>query len=98
MTRCTKFFRRRSPGNYRKNDRCFICNKSVKTLQLFDDIAGHIGIYLSRDDDLELVFSLKDEPTGETLFSTNVYEMVGDNTYINDDPGHNMYQISNTKE
>ncbi|KAH0729895.1 hypothetical protein KY289_001083 [Solanum tuberosum] len=110
MTRRTKFFRRRSPCNYRTNDRCFICNKpghfakkfpqskrSVKTLQIFDDIADHTGIYLSRDDDLELVFSLEDESMSETLFSIDVYEMAGDDTNIDDDPGHNMYQISNTK-
>ncbi|KAH0657935.1 hypothetical protein KY289_026683 [Solanum tuberosum] len=111
MTRHIKFFRRRSQGNNKKNDRCSICNKpghfakncpqskrSVKTLQLFDDIADHTGIYLSRNDDLELVFSLEDEPTSETLFSIDVYEMVGDDTDINDDPGHNMYQISNAKD
>ncbi|KAH0781390.1 hypothetical protein KY290_000988 [Solanum tuberosum] len=110
MTRRTKFFRRRSPCNYRTNDHCFICNKpghfakncpqskrSFKTLQIFDDIADHTGIYLSRDDDLELVFSLEDEPMSETLFTIDVYEMAGDDTNIDDDPGHNMYQISNTK-
>ncbi|KAH0750734.1 hypothetical protein KY290_029966 [Solanum tuberosum] len=43
-------------------------------------------------------FRREDEPTGETLFSIDVYEMVGDDTDINDDPGHNMYQISNAKE
>ncbi|KAH0632844.1 hypothetical protein KY285_035518 [Solanum tuberosum] len=58
----------------------------------------HTELYLSRDDDLESVFSLKDELTGETLFSIDVYEMAGDDTDINDDPGHNMYQISNPKE
>ncbi|KAH0652697.1 hypothetical protein KY285_030240 [Solanum tuberosum] len=35
---------------------------------------------------------------GETLFSIDVYEMAGDDTDINDDPCHNMYQISNPKE
>uniref|UniRef100_M1DN01 Reverse transcriptase n=1 Tax=Solanum tuberosum TaxID=4113 RepID=M1DN01_SOLTU len=84
------------PGHFAKN--CPQSKRSVKTLQLFDDIADHTGIYLSRNDDLELVFSLEDEPTGETLFSIDVYEMVGDDTDINDDPGHNMYQISNAKE
>ncbi|KAK4716474.1 hypothetical protein R3W88_014812 [Solanum pinnatisectum] len=111
MTRRTEFFKRRSPGNYRKNDSFFIHNKhgyfakncpqskrSVKTLKLFDDIADHTCLYLSRDDDFELIFTLEDEPMSETLFSIDVYEMVGDDTNIDNDLGHNMYQISNTKE
>ncbi|KAH0781400.1 hypothetical protein KY290_000998 [Solanum tuberosum] len=52
---------------------------------------------VNRDDDLESIFSLEDEPTGETLFSIDVYEMASDDTNIDDDPSHNMYQISNTK-
>ncbi|KAH0725179.1 hypothetical protein KY284_001044 [Solanum tuberosum] len=105
-----KTVKRRSPGNYMKYDRCFIYNKpghfakncpqstrSVKTLQLFDDITDHTGIYLSRGDDLESVFSLEDEPMCETLSSIDVYEMAGDDTNIDDDSCHNMYQISNAK-
>lgn len=108
MTRRTKYFRRRSPGNYRKNDRCFICNKpghfakncprsrqSIKSLQ--DDIADHTGIYLSRDDDLESVFSLEDEPTGETLFSLDVYELTSEDEDTTKITGHNMYQLSDAK-
>ncbi|KAH0765034.1 hypothetical protein KY285_000905 [Solanum tuberosum] len=52
---------------------------------------------VNRDDDLESIFSLEDEPTSETLFSIDVYEMASDDTNIDDDPSHNMYQISNTK-
>ncbi|KAH0655353.1 hypothetical protein KY285_030235 [Solanum tuberosum] len=85
-----------NPGHFAKN--CPQSKRSVKTLQLFDDIADDTGIYLSRDDDPESVFSLEDEPMGETIFSIDVYEMTGDDTNINDDPGHNMYQISNPKE
>ncbi|KAH0725176.1 hypothetical protein KY284_001041 [Solanum tuberosum] len=79
MTRHTKFFRRRSQGNYRKNDRCFICNKP-----------GHFAKNCPQS-------KRSDEPTSETLFSIDVYEMAGDDTNIDDDQCHNMYQISNTK-
>ncbi|KAK6786290.1 hypothetical protein RDI58_014815 [Solanum bulbocastanum] len=67
MTKRTKFFKRICLGNYNKNDICFICSKpvhfaknfpqskrSVKTLQLFDDIADHTRIYLSKDDNLRV--------------------------------------------
>lgn len=95
MTRCTKFFRRRGPGNFRKNDHCFICNKPghfaknfpqiyVKTLQLFDDIDDHKGYF-------ESVFSLEDEARSETLFLVYVYEMDSDASNIDDYPCHNMY-------
>ncbi|KAG5599184.1 hypothetical protein H5410_030554 [Solanum commersonii] len=37
--------------------------RSVKTLQLYHDIADSTRMYLSRDNDHESVFSLEDEPT-----------------------------------
>ncbi|KAK4737238.1 hypothetical protein R3W88_000935 [Solanum pinnatisectum] len=69
---------------------CLQSKRSVKTFQIFDDIADHTAMYLSRDDDLESILSLEDEPTGETLFSIDVYEMAGNDANIDDDPSHNM--------
>lgn len=71
----TRYFRIKSLDNYKKkDDGYFICRKngyftrncpqdkkSKSSVHLFEDIADHAVIYLSTEDDLESVFSLKEE-------------------------------------
>ncbi|KAG5599698.1 hypothetical protein H5410_031068 [Solanum commersonii] len=56
MTRCTKFLEE-DIGYFAKN--CPKSKRSVKILQFFEDIADHTRIYLSKDNNFELVFSLE---------------------------------------
>lgn len=43
--------------------------KNLKdSFQLFVEIANDTGIYLRKKDDLELIFSLEEEPTEDNLF------------------------------
>lgn len=41
-------------------------------------MVDHDGIYLNKDDNLESVFLLGEEPTEGTLFSIEFYEELGD--------------------
>ncbi|XP_060211820.1 uncharacterized protein LOC132639387 [Lycium barbarum] len=94
--RRTKYFRRKSPGKSRKNDRCFICNKighyakncpqSRRSIKLLTKIEYYTGIHQAEDGDLESVLSLEDEPTENTLFSVDVYEEYDDEYYQISEP------------
>lgn len=59
------------------------------TIQLLEKIVDHAGICLRKEDDIELIFLLKEEPMEDTHFSIDVYKEVGD-IYAND-----LYLISN---
>ncbi|KAG5584863.1 hypothetical protein H5410_045297 [Solanum commersonii] len=58
-------------------------SRMTRHTKFFRRRSDHTKIYLSKNDDLESVFSLEDELMGKTLFSIDVYEMVGDDTNIN---------------
>ncbi|XP_019237109.1 PREDICTED: uncharacterized protein LOC109217322 [Nicotiana attenuata] len=91
-----KYFRRRRPGNFHKNNRCFIfhkighfaktCPQSRKSVKLLQEIEDYISIHLEKEDDLESMFSMDDEPTEETLFSLDIYEDHGDDHYQISEP------------
>lgn len=102
----TKHFRRRSlVDNKNKNDSCFISKnvghfaknypqlkKSKDAVHLIEDIVDHAGIYLNKEEDFELVFSLEEKLMKGTLFSIDVYEESGD-ICVDD-----IYLISSTGE
>lgn len=62
------------------------------SIHLFEEIANHMGIYLSKKGNIESVFLLKQELTVDTLFSIDVYKDSGD-IYVDD-----LYLISSTRE
>lgn len=59
---------------------------------LFEEIADHARIYLSQEDNLELVFSPEEELTKDIVFSIDVYEESSD-IYAN-----HLYLISSNRE
>lgn len=80
VIRWTKYFRWRSPVNYKKmNHYCFICRKPghfiknypqakklKESIHHFEEIANHAGIYLNKEVDLESVFSVEKESIDKT--------------------------------
>ncbi|XP_070017294.1 uncharacterized protein [Nicotiana sylvestris] len=53
-------------------------------VKLLEEIEDYTGIRLGKEEDLESIFSVDDEPNEETLFSLDIYE----------DQGNDQYQIS----
>lgn len=90
--------------NNKKENDCFIWKKpsqfsrnytqakmSKDLVHLFEDIYNHIGIYLNKEKNLELIFSLEKELMEDTLFSLDIYKELRD-IYAND-----LYLILVTK-
>lgn len=67
-------------GHFAKN-----CPQSRRSIQLLTEIEEYVDI---KDNDLESVLSLEDEPSEDTLFSMDVYE----------EHGHDHFQISKAEE
>lgn len=98
----TRYFRWRSLEDYqKKKNGCFICKspgnfakdcpqlKKLKDIvHLFEEIVDHaeIYMYLNKEDDLKLVFSLEKEPMKDTIFFVDVNTESGDiSTSIGED-------------
>ncbi|XP_019251027.1 PREDICTED: uncharacterized protein LOC109229941 [Nicotiana attenuata] len=81
---------------FTKKNRCFICHKighfarnypqSRKFVKLLQEIEDYTSIHLGKEEDLEFIFSMDDEPTEETLFSLDIYEDHGDDHYQISEP------------
>lgn len=53
---------------------CPLFNKSKHSVHFFREMGNHGTISLNKEDDLKSVFSLKEEPMEDTLFSVDFYK------------------------
>lgn len=80
------YFIYKNIGYFAKN--CSQLKKLKDFVHLFKEKTDHAGIYLNKQDDLEAVFTLKEEPSEDIIFSIDIF------TILEDIKINNLYLIS----